>query len=235
MDFSIIKNVDQRSMNLINGYIRSSQHLIKDKIIPQDVINLCVMYYVIAEFFVACGTSMVISSKAFKNDSIIGLVEAGWNTSYGKVIIDMNNTPNTIYRWMIEINSSKPSIMIGLVAVFNFRLTDLQSCISNAISHFYGYTGKRCEYYAWYPATGLFSNSASTKISASKKYEADIPQNCEIIMELNCKARTLRFIVDETDYGVAFGKVYRKQNYRFGISIGGNSTVQLSHFSATNA
>ena len=51
MDSVKLKDVDQSTIDLISGYIRPLQKMLKDRIVPKEVIDLCIIYYFIAEFF----------------------------------------------------------------------------------------------------------------------------------------------------------------------------------------
>ena len=52
----------------------------------------------------------------------------------------------------------------------------------------------------------------------------------EVVMELNCKDKTMRYIANGKDYGIAFEKVDSTQNYHFGVSVYNNCIIQLSNF-----
>ena len=218
-----LKEADDETKDLVSGYVRRMQNLFKDKIIPKEVTNLCIIYYFITEFFAKYGDDMNVSTKDTKNDLVSITPNSRWNTAYGNIVIDINETPNLIYRWTIAKNTN--ATLIGI------EIDDFRNINSN-ISAFH--RGDDYPYYYWFVDHFLQRNDASENLEQRYRNKK-APKNAEITMELNCKDRTIRFIVNKEDFGIAFTKIIPGYNYRFGVSLCQNGDVQLVNFEIETA
>ena len=221
---------DRESIALLSGYLRK----IASSIPPQIIIDLCLIYYAVIEYFFKCGDSMAISSKKSKNDYVykVGDVSCGDNTVYGAYIIDGRATPNTIFKWKFHIHSVDQLTSIGIESSTNFRNLNT------------GFTYPRHDkpkifYYAYGPCINSLQSRIETSggLRANPSYSSLNPyQQTDLVisMELNCKEKTLSYIVDGDNLGIAFDNVElinRKYRWVISLSLG---TLKYSHDTGFN-
>ena len=228
-----LNNVDQETSYLVSGYIRAIQKEFNERIIPTEVIDLCIIYYFITEFFSKCGKDMKISAD---NDSFTTKLEGySWNTAYGNNIIDMNKTPNLIYEWTIQC--TEKYFILGLEST-DFK--NINTDISDSGRYFYKDTKQKCKYYGWYTASSLHTNNYMNDAIHHKTFNEDWSSDLqdidrEIMMELNCKNKTISYSVNNKNYGIAFKNVEATQQYRLGVSMCTDGTTKLLNFKTTKA
>ena len=223
MELCKLKTVDDATVNLVYGYIRRSQALFEDKIIPDEITNICIIYYFVPEFFVKCGKYMKILKKHVSNDLISSTSSGDWSTAYGNQIINMNETPNMTYQWTIK--TTNKWLIMGLEST-DFK--NLNVDLTNTDGHLYKNTNKQCKHYGWYTMSRLCSSYELGR--KNTVYDTISPTNKEIMMELNCKSKSLKYVVDGKDHGIAFSNIDSTQNYRFAISMWDNGSLQLLNF-----
>ena len=219
-----MKDVDEMTTKLVYGYVRCLQRLFEDKmkIIPKEVIDLCIMYHFIAEFFLKAGQRMKISTKDAKNDLIMidstnSVIGGIWNTSYGNFVVDLNERPNTIYRWTIECNCVYTTIF-GLESD-EIKFKNIDSYIGG--HHFSSRYSLHCPFLASHD-----ENSFDVDMYTSFNLDDTISQ---IIMELDCNHKTIKYIVNGQDFGVAFKDIDNTHKYRFVVSLA-DGHIQLLNF-----
>ena len=115
------KNVDQRTRNIIFGFIREAQELLPSiddnpyYIIPTVIIFKCIEFYHLIEYFVECGSKMTIEDK-------LTLISGHTDfTGYGMMKIPSYNNAKT-YEWKVKINNIKEKgglVCIGIIDATN--------------------------------------------------------------------------------------------------------------------
>eukprot|EP01084_Bolivina_argentea_P220808 374135_1 len=222
MSVTNVKNVDEWTKYTVLGYIRRLQHLLNTNI-PNDVINVCILYYFVSEYFEKCGQNTIASSKINKNDYICMNHSGGWNTSYGSIIIDGNKSIHSVYRWTFQIyNHAQGGTLIG---ISNSQFSKINTDMTGSKK------ASDC-YYAFFPKLG-------TKCSheyMSDEYGMACYSNCiKVVMILNCKKKKLKYYVDGKYQGVAFRNINFEYKYRLAISISGLlKSVQIIDFHVKN-
>ena len=136
--FAELKHVDERSEYIVYGFIREVQNLLPSDNnpyfnIPQLANYLCLMYYVINEFW------EIIGFHITKSDDELTLQKAGYhdwdNTSYGHKTIQSKG--NYIYKWYIKLGTS--FLTIGIASNytdtndgFQYNTNAYNYCVYNA-------------------------------------------------------------------------------------------------------
>ena len=103
-----LKNVDLKTIDCVNGYIRESQKLFYNNdnpyyYIPELVNRICILYYFLTEFFAICGDDIFIGGGEWKKE-----VRSGgkmWACAYGNIEIDPRKESNVIYEWHLQLHS----------------------------------------------------------------------------------------------------------------------------------
>ena len=111
-----MQEVDKLTVYLVSGYIRLKiQKFINDKIIPQEIVDICILYYFITEYFAVIGEGIVCSDD--KKTITLPLKHSSWNRHrdcFGSFIADCNND-NIIYKWIIKINNDALEVGVGVI------------------------------------------------------------------------------------------------------------------------
>lgn len=194
----------------------------RDKILPKEIKQLCLAFYFSIDYFSKCGKSIILLTKDKHNDLISANRATSWNTAYGDLPIVIKNTPNHIYSW--TISTTDRNISIGLDSS-EFSALNTDFIISTGI------------YHCWATNQGLITNQGDcSNVDIATKYTSEISSYSQLItMELNCKQRTIKFIRNGMDYGIAFKNLDDRLTYRFVISIQSDSCVQLLNFEEYSA
>ena len=203
--------VDARTKDLISGYMRTFETS------PKEITKLCLAFYVTIEYFSKCGKSIILLTKDKHNDLVSANRPKTWNTAYGDLSIVIRNTPNHVYSW--TVSTTQRTIVIGLDSSEYSTLDNIWS-LSKGI------------YHCWATNAGLRTNQQdSWNDDACEVYGEPIACYSQLItMELNCKERTIRYIWNGKDYGVAFRNLDDGLSYRFFVCINRNASVQLLNF-----
>ena len=95
------KNIDDRIIYAVSGYLRRCQLLIpRNNVyynIPSLVEYLCINYYRITEYFTSHGNYITLND----DKSIAQTIVNQRDTVYGN--IEINNTKPMIYKWIFKI------------------------------------------------------------------------------------------------------------------------------------
>ena len=104
-----IKSIDQKTKDLIFGYIRESNESISYTTIPMMINYICLLYYHLTDRFTKCGVGMEITSSnsndSNKND-VVQLHNGNfddWRNIHGNIIINPRDNPNLIATWVIKM------------------------------------------------------------------------------------------------------------------------------------
>ena len=221
MSLKLAEKADQRSKDLVFGYIRECNH----QLIVLEINLLClIFYYCIPEKFIKCASMMKILSSDETDDKKSDMVkvfkeESVWimDNAHGNLIINPRNNPEMIVIWTIKINA-KDSI-IGIHS--NYDTKDILP---------YGESGGTANY-GWWGAEGQKLDINETTHSVAKFEDGDT-----IKMELNLSLQRLRFYRNGKLSDVGFNDIDMKTNYhmmmRFQPYKG--SSVQLIDFDIQN-
>ena len=218
---------DTKTKLTVHGFIHEIQNLFQNEnssffLMPEGIINICILYYLIAESWSKGGEKIEISTKEFENDLAKFIMDddGGWNTVYGSYIIDHtedgeNKKTDCKYRWKIKV--AAPSTIIGIDASdYNWINSDLS--IPDAE----------------YPGYSCASWGAKYDPGQGQSFGGDYawigPEIDFLIVELNTKTKTLSYLPEDKDTGVKIVDVSMSNKYRFAISMCQEYTVQILEF-----
>ena len=133
------KNVDNKTINIVFGFIRRCQMLLPNNNplynIPSLVEHLCICYYWIREYFTSHGNIITLNEN--KNIAISKGDMWDTNTVYGN--IDIDDKPK-LYIWLIKLYSKTYSAYFGLDSSNKQFCNDDFSQYQHNCSEFYGKT-----------------------------------------------------------------------------------------------
>ena len=217
----LLKFVDQRSKDTVNGYLRELQNMVdRDYSTPPQVEYCCLAYYLREEYFTKCGDAMRINEEkdtATNTDSVM-------QTVYGNILIDLKNDKILEYKWEIELLECQ-----GQYAYIGLDSSDKQCLNTNfAIpvenKHvFYGFATDG--FFAWQQDYGKGSSGIFGEMNfCDSKKET-------ITMVLNVKDASLRYHRNGEDLGVVVPSIRLDLKYHFAVMIRTNGqSVKLVKF-----
>lgn len=208
--FEKIKLVDQKTKDLVAGFIRNSeQEFNENAIIPSSITTICTLFYYLGEFFADCGKNMVI-----ENEMKILKIAAPrhWkvvrNTGYGNV--NINNEYNCIYSWTLK-----------LVALDSFNTyIGIDSSDKEYIDDNFS-SGQNNTYYL-ITSRGVKSYQVSKvdETHGSGSYGREMEAGDVIKMEINTKDTTMEVWINNQSQGIAFKDIaFDEVEYHFAISL----------------
>ena len=98
---------------LLFGYCKNIGKVLKDNLVPMDVIEICFAYYFVKESFYECGNNHIV----FTNDDMtITNKEGEHDAGYGTFEIDCNDERNKykIFKWTFLIHSNHSILSVSL-------------------------------------------------------------------------------------------------------------------------
>ena len=212
---------DQRTKDIVFGFIKQSQNLFnKNSIyhnIPSLVHNLCLNYFWISEYFTLHGSDITLN----KDKNIAKVNKENSNgTVYGNVDIDINALVK--YEWIFE-TSGFEEICIGIDSS-NKQYPD-KDYTDPVINKF--------NFYAYYNGGNkFFCGSDRTGTKYGDSWEDD--QKYIIKMILNVPNKTLEYYVDNESEGIAFDNIdFNDKEYNMAVYTNRSdkeSVVQLLDF-----
>ena len=211
-NFDRIKQIDQSTKDVVQGFIKQAQLLLPlDKPyfnIPSLVVHLVLMFYWNPEFFTKHGGNASIDEKRkivcfSEEDAAYGNIEISGNITHGK------------YIWTFDVLKFD----CGLLSVGIDSSNKQFSSIDWYNNHF-----NPSEHYSFEMGTG----SADIYSSAvdCEDYGSGIHSNDTLIMELDFNHKTLGFMINDTDFGIAFRDIDFKDNRKYHMVVSGYVTRQ---------
>lgn len=225
-----LNDADQSIKDIVNGYIRNCQSLLpSNKVyfnIPKLVYQFCLAFYYETEGFIKkCGRGIKISGV---QNNIITNTLNGWNTAYGKFVIDSQVNKNVIYEWKFEIKElnvkSGSKICIGI-----------ESSYSQLNQYFFIGAGHRltCKeryFYGMHSSGSRYAHNICDTSHSNRKLKT----NDIVTMRLNILQNKLSFDVNDKECMI-FKNVDLSQKYHIGICCcRENDSVQLLQFKCLN-
>ena len=241
--FDLIKATDQKTKDIVNGFIRDSQNLLpNDKNqyynIPSLVFIITILYYYNPEYFTIHGDLMelnqdknIVTMNGFYSSTSIKAV-------YGNVMIEMGSTGKHIWTFNIIKPNQQAIIVIGIDSSNKQFINSDMNTTSNYYP-FYGYQSYGDD--IMFPAQNEWPSYAGYRIyneSVDKNtYEYDYGDvysdaKNEIKMELNMDNKTLKYYVNGKDQGIAFKNICfnNDEKYSMFISLDERMTVKISDY-----
>ena len=197
---------------LVSGYLR--QHEISlSQIIPPLVVHICLMFHWIPEYFDIISKYVKVSDDKLRI-KLISKTTKNQNTTFGAMRIPSTDT--RIYLWTFKILHKKgDDIIIGISNGSNnnqpFHFRDRGKQTFN-----YGYCG-----------------NFKVVNTAFKIYGDDFKENDILKMILDLKKKTLSFMINDKDQGIAFENIKYSPDiyYKMAVSFEGlTDEIQLINF-----
>ena len=210
-----IKNINQRTVDIVFGYIRQckkSRQFKEIHIIPDLVIYTILYFYYIREEFGVCGDNLKIN----KLKDILTCIE--WKNTYkgayGYIDITIKNI---IYIWNFKIlNVSRQEMFIGIESSKN-KIHTNQDWIWSKDYYLYD-----CNNKLW------------TSHGGNKGYGEKFEKNDELKMIINTNKKTIEYYKNDISLGIAFKDIKITENkiYHMFVSANfANDSIQLINFS----
>lgn len=228
-----LKYVDDRSKKIIFGYIREIESILSSYTpkFPEDIKNLCILFYFEFEQFDECSAKLQISSSSeYKENDIVEQIESsGWYNVYGKTIIDPKECPDAIYLWTLLFTKDVTryqsifSPPIGIISVQKIKMISFDDyCFS-------GFTGP--PFYCW--ETWNQRARLTGNLGKGKEYgkQKGLKQDDTVEMEFDVKNKSLRFYLNGNDLGIAHNDIDLDAKYKLGMSFASKThKMQLINF-----
>ena len=104
-----VKYVDDKSQKLLGGYLRNiyGDKAEKDHIIPDLVLNICLLFYFRREHFavIVNGWKGKVNFTLSNDDKTASLVNGCYGNVYGNIKID--SLSEAVYKWTIKVENKK--------------------------------------------------------------------------------------------------------------------------------
>ena len=208
--FEKIKNTDQRTLDIVNGYIRRKQSLLSYQqnpfyLIPPLVIHLILAYFFDGEFFannpngydISTDKKTITKTKRIKGPSI-----------YGNIIIP--STGSGIHLWTFKMLKVKTSISFGITSDIHLKAKNVQT------KKFWKIKDKHIYNYA-----AVYSGHRGSKGMMEYKYKnfACIDDQDVVEMKLNLSKKELVFSINDKNLGPAYTKLAVGKSVKYRMSV----------------
>lgn len=202
LSFDRLKKIPNKYKLLVHGVIRKLEHLLfeneDDTIIPDLVINLCILFYAIKDRFdpQCIGPHMKLDEE---NQCIVQQSKQSSNSAFLSSIFDSGS-----YEWKFQINKSYASKdnsgYSQTIGIWEVKSND--DCLKDALKTYFTKFSNRT-YGFGLPYGSLCSRNTGSPI---RDYEHDVPIKEGDIIEMHCDMELwkLRFKINGKDYGKSF-------------------------------
>ena len=203
-DLKTLNDVCQSTRDTVFGYIRECQKLLnEDRIIAPLIYHLCLLFFHIKEYWTAFHGGIFEVNE--KMDTFTKFWH-GRGTVYGNICID--SEIECVYKWKFKILENKNwfGVYFGIDSSNKkFLDRDYRDWTAENKSKHYAYGDQK-----------IFTNH---KMSRYGDQTLKGFMNVETVqIELNTKDRTIKYIVDDIDQGIAFKNIDITLKYHLAIS-----------------
>eukprot|EP01083_Nonionella_stella_P077828 212735_1 len=224
----VLSQKEENADKLVYGYI----HLFHGHHFPPELVNLCLLFYLLGESFNAKlhGENIQIVSS---NKAILHLSSS--SSICGSNIIDTQQHPSSIFSWTIKLYANGPAKMQLGIGILSTCDHINRHCHCNRIinSNCFAYDQSQCSYFSLYTTTGYCTLDSSNSLSkvngfnhdALLVYNADSVKDNIIRMELNTKYRIIKYYINGFDAGVAYNQIDFTKKYRFAVCLYKKDTI----------
>ena len=227
---------DDAPIDEVNGYIRQCIQLsTKEKVIPLGIIDLCLHFYWIAEYF-TCEAPEIwlekddtiadycnIDKKQFEEPDNIDWIHS---TIYGNITID--NKKNLIYKWKFKLIIELELDGVG----FGIDASNKQFSTKD-----YSDDKNKYPYYCFMDGKSLRSHNKKHINNKNKKYLEKIfsqqfKKNTIIDMILNIKNKTIKYYLNGKDLGIVFKEIEFNDDtkYHMAVAMDAYNEIKLVSF-----
>ena len=216
----MLKRVDINTRYLIHGYIRSLERLLLIDI-PLSIIEICILFYFVMEFFETAGANIIISGKY---DEIITKTACTdwWNMSFGATWIE--SMSSNIYKWtfkIIQVGTKEKDgfeeilvyddIVIGIISKQTSRSNPSWLIDESSVTRYFFRTKGviRCN------GSALNDNYGNEKDVGFKVHSI----GNIIVMELNLLKETLTYYVNGKSLGIAIDHIEKDKSIKYKMAV----------------
>ena len=142
MDFDSTKlnSIDTGTIHLVCGFVRLTiQTLMLDKVIPQELIDLCMIYYFIGEHF-----AILVKNVEISDEGMTVTAPTEPTAAFGHLVVDCNKS-SSIYRWTLKITNLSMQVAVGVVDAnqMDIFLNNTHFMYERSATNYaYGYSGR---------------------------------------------------------------------------------------------
>ena len=202
-DYKLLDLVDERTKHLVSGFIRKAS-----KNIPLPIIEICILFCFIREYFAAHTAGLLIEGK---EKQIIRSTEQQWSKmGYGSNWFE--STSKRIVKWTIEIVNNTNITHTIMKNGYGVGITSKEDTLG---SHFIGRPIHSPNYFlcngSIFNDDGLIKSRYLTKEQFGGK-------GSSITMELNLEKGHLSFYNDKKNFGIAIN-VKRDESIRYKLAV----------------
>eukprot|EP01084_Bolivina_argentea_P239597 402672_1 len=190
---------DKKIAKIVYGYVRRIQKsLLKkrqwnvSKIIPNELVYICLSYYHVKEHFVAVGAGVIIEENDCGATIVKGSHSRDWrNSSFGNIAIDVDS--NYVCKWTLKFNclSAAEFVAVGLT--------------SNSVKS--SSTVKAFNMEQWTANYSYCGSGMKCSRGNRRSYGDGFTSGDTVSIELNCKQKSVSFYKNKVNQGVAFNKI----------------------------
>ena len=229
-DFNNLKLVDEHTKLLGHGYLRELNN--RNNPVPKEIIFMCILYSYQFEQFGQHTPKITLSSNGhILNVNNVATISTSkefgaWENVYGEYEIDIEKQPNcAILEWTFKINAFYVSL--GLCSI-NRKLSETDKyCFDPSVC-------ADCVYYAL-GDTGLLEYRDNNNKFNKDFYSKRTRKGDTIKMILNMKEKSLTFIRNKENIGIAYSEIDATKIYCLAVSIYFeiNDYVEMTEFSVS--
>lgn len=212
LQFESLKHINQKTKDLVSGYIKNMEKELNGSIIPSLIITTCILFFHAKEFFSKIGKFMMTDDESLTTLRVSSNVDnpdsqkIARNSAYGSVVI--HDKHHCIYVWTIKI------LKVDVFDTFIGMDSSNKKYINANFTLQSGYD-KLYKYYA-IDHCGLKYGH----IEGEEEYGIRFGVNSVVRMEVNTKDKTIEYWINGKSQGVAFENVdFDDCEYYFAVSL----------------
>ena len=229
-NLEVAKKVDHKTRDIINGYIRNAQKLLPENSfynISSLIQTIIMIYCYNPEYFTIHGKGLKLNENKDTIQFMEQYMTLNAYTAYGNIAI--NKYDQGIFIWKFKI--VKP-LRVAIIAI------GIDSSQKKHPNLHFAHADTPCYGYQSYgntsrePPTGLrlctvLDDNNDTNYGCIYSNDRD-----EIIMEFDMNDKTLRYLVNGKDQGIAFNNITFDNNeeYTMCVSLDDDMIIQLTEF-----
>ena len=233
-DFRKLELVDDRTKLLGHGYMRELNN--DDIATPKEIIFMCILQFYQFEQFGKHGECVTVSSNVETiNINNVATIKpnneyTSWQSVYGEYEIDYNKQKNSIIEWTFDVKARQSSFGITNVTLLSGYVFGDYQIRSNQNARYYALadTGElECQ-----DGDGAW-NDHGDRYKGKRTYAECIEKGDTIKMILDLSQKSLTFIKNGIDFGIAYKDIDTSKIYKMAICMQfyEGDSVELKNFS----
>ena len=230
--FKKIKAINQIDKDVVIGYTKNAQNILKPQQIPMAITYLCLLYFHQTDYFYKAGKMMKINDKGDILEVIQQCTTDNRSTCYGNLDIGFHSHFNKlILSWTFKIVQCPWLRKVLCIGIDSSKRRHYDSFFAD-------YNDPLCQKTLFYAVThqGCMYTVNGKKLKERKEMERLVArewgQGDTIRMELNAEEKQLRYFVNGLDMGIVFDIPFRENTaYNLAVFAGDKDTkIQLLCF-----